>query len=521
MIMANNELLPLKSRQKRRLYEPIVLYKALTDITHEQGALHPAEVQERPKTEEERYHNFLHKLAGICDRTKGGKTVTSIAVLEEEDKYKYVFACNQVSDRDLEDTQGFLTTFLSRLCDFHKLPADRRNTVESDLLKNILAFNSQRINCYFSALKAKNIVECMEYCGLQTDTGDIPIEEGLRALSTALKDLTFKSMGENQYLETYNNIQQALETFLTPQVKHYIDQRATNGRFTEGLSFMCWSELRHHLSRIQSYKRTVQDFIKAEKEWPDIFQEFEVVSVASSETEPNPLGKKSENASNIIGRMSSNEASRERYCDLADNLQRMFDLDDRIKTQCNKNSFKPYVHCEILVLEWIMALKRDMAQIQHAEVTFFNDWKYIGSSKPACQLCRYYFDTAGQHNGIRTRAGHGNLYISWRFPDLHESDGSPGQRRRQNIFNSMIERIREDAFEILLTKNSEGKRHDSSTHPLMSVRYTDVQTELSSHDLPDIDELGEDFATGLSLDSSSNSLEDSDLDDEDGGTSLA
>ncbi|EXM30552.1 OTT_1508-like deaminase [Fusarium oxysporum f. sp. vasinfectum] len=517
--MTTDDIISLKSRQKRRLYEPIVLYKALTEITHEQGALRPVEVPERPRTEEERYHNFLHKLASICDSTKGGKTVTSIAILDEEEKYKYVFACNQISDRDLSDTRDLLTTVLTSLYDFHTFPLDKKNTVESEILKKILSFNSPRINCYLNALKAKNIVECLEYCQMQTDTADTSIEEGLRSLDRAIEDTTFKNMGNNEYFETYSTIQHALETFLTREVKSYIDKRATNGRFSEGRSFACWSELRHSLSRLQSYKKTVQDLIAAEGEWPDIFQELEVVSVKSSQTEPNPLGKKSEKASNILGRMCSNEASRQRYCDLAQNLQ-MFDLDDRIQTQCAKSTFKPYVHCEILVLEWIMTLNREMAQKHHPGVTFFNDWSYIGSSKPACQLCRYYFDTAGQHNGIRTRAGHGNLYVNWRFPDLHESDGTFGQTRRQSIFNSMIEKIRQDAFGILVTRNSGGKRHDSSTHPLMSVRYTDVQTELSVRDLPDVDELGEDFAVGLSLDSPSNSLEESDFDDEDGGTSL-
>ncbi|KAF5973023.1 hypothetical protein FBULB1_8486 [Fusarium bulbicola] len=517
--MTTDNIISLKSRQKRRLYEPIVLYKALTVITHERGALRPAEAPERPRTEEERYHHFLHKLASICDSTKGGKTVTSIAILDEEEQYKYVFACNQISDGDLSDTQDLLTTVLTSLCDFHTFPLHKKTTVENDILKKILSFNSSRINCYLNALKAKNIVECLEYCQLQTDTADISVEEGLRALDGTIEDTTFKNMGDNECFETYNIIQRALEMFLTREVKSYIDIRATNGRFSEGRSFVCWSELRHSVSRLQSYKKTVQDLIAAEREWPDVFQEFEVVSVKSSQPEPNPLGKKSEKASNIIGRMCSNEASRQRYCDLAQNLQRMFDLDDRIQTQCTKATFKPVVHCEILVLEWIMALNREMAREHYPVVTFFKDWSYIGSSKPACQLCRYYFDTAGQHNGIRTRAGHGNLYTNWRFPDLHECDGTFGQTRRQSIFNSMIEKIRQDAFGILVMRNSEGKRHDSSTHPLMSVRYTDVQTELSVGDLPSVDELGEGFATGLSLDSPSNSLE-SDFDDEDGGTSL-
>jgi hypothetical protein len=310
-------------------------------------------------------------------------------------------------------------------------------------------------------------------------------------------------------------------------VTHYIDRRATNGRFSDGRSFVCWSELRHSLSRLHSYKKTVQDLIDAEKEWPDLFQEFLVVPVESSSAYPNPLGRRSESAYNIVMRMcsSDNEASRQRYCDLAQNLQ-MMNLDDRIRAQCTRTLFKPYVHCEILVLEWIMAeshrskFSNDSEEIPRSEITFFNDWRYIGSSKPACQLCRYYFNAIGQHDGIRTRAGHGNLYVNWRFPDLHESDGAFGQKRRQSIFNSMIEKIRQDAFGILATRNSEGKRHDSSTHPLMSVRYTDVQTELSVRELPDVDELGEGFATGLSLDSPSNSLEESDFDDEDGGTSL-
>ncbi|RBR21812.1 hypothetical protein FVER53590_00420 [Fusarium verticillioides] len=518
--MTTDDIISLKSRQKRRLYEPIVLYKALTEITHEQGALRPAEVPDRPRTEEERYHHFLHKLASICDSTKGGKTVTSIAILDEEEKYKYVFACNQISDGDLDDTRDLLTTVLTNLCDFHTFPLAKKNTVQSETLKKILSFNSPRINFYLNVLKARSIADCLEYCQLQTDTADTSVEEGLRTLGSVIEDLTFKNMGDNEYLETYSTIQFVLDRFLTRDVKSYIDIRATNGRFSEGRSFVCWSELRHSISRLQSYKKTVQDLIAAETEWPDIFQEFEVVPVKSSQAEPNPLGKKSEKASNIIGRMSSNEASRQQYCDLAENLQRMFDLDDRIQTQCTKFTFRPIVHCEILVLEWIMALNRGLAREHHPRVTFFHDWSYIGSSKPACQLCRYYFDTAGQHNGIRTRAGHGNLYINWRFPDLHESDGTLGQKRRQSIFNSMIEKIRQDAFGILVLRNSEGKRHDSSTHPLMSVRYTDVQTELSVGDLPDVEELGEGFATGLSLDSPNNSLEESDFDDEDGGTSL-
>ena len=209
--------------------------------------------------------------------------------------------------------------------------------------------------------------------------------------------------------------------------------------------------------------------------------------------------------------MCSNHAIKERYLAHARSLE-WVNLDDRVKSQCIRPNFTPYVHAEVLVLEWIMA---------QSNVVFFRDWRYIGSSKGACQLCRYYFDATGQHSNIKTRPSHGNLYVNWRFPDLPELEDAFGRTRRQTILNSMMTRIREDAFKILVEKSSRGKRHDSSTHPLTSVLYasTDVRTDGGARDLPDIVELGESFANGLSLRSRVNSMG-SDTDDEDGGILL-
>jgi hypothetical protein len=210
--------------------------------------------------------------------------------------------------------------------------------------------------------------------------------------------------------------------------------------------------------------------------------------------------------------MCSDGASIERYRGLARSLE-WISLDDRIMTQCTRSSFKPYVHSEVLVLEWVMA---------RPNATFFHDWKYIGSSKGACQLCRYYFDAAGQHNNIKTRPSHGNLYVNWRFPDIREPEKPSCKTRRQTIYNSMMARIREDAFSILVDKSSKGKKHDSSTHPLTSVLYasTDIWTDTGAREIPDIDELGEQFSKGLTLKSVIETIEESDADNEDGGTSL-
>ncbi|RBR23540.1 uncharacterized protein FIESC28_03722 [Fusarium coffeatum] len=507
--MASNNYVALKGKQKRRLYEPIVLYKALTEITHEERALSQAEVPNNPLTEEQEYHRFLHSLASVCDREKGGRTVTSVAILDGEDKFTYIFACNLVFDSDLDDTRDFLATLIGRLSGFHLLENIAKGPARDGILEMILAFDSPRIGCYLGALR-KNIAECLLFCQ-QARGQKAKIGKGLEVLSGAIERITFSETDGGLCLSHFNSLLQALKSFLTLRTTDYIQSNATAGRFRDGRSFECWSELRHTISRLKGYERIVQHLINSEKAWPELFQEFVVVPINSTKPESNPLGRKSESAEAIIGRMCSNHATKERYLAHARSLE-WVNLDDRVKSQCTRPKFTPYVHAEVLVLEWIMA---------QSNVVFFSDWRYIGSSKGACQLCRYYFEASGQHGNIKTRPSHGNLYVNWRFPDLPELEDSFGRTRRQTILNSMMTKIREDAFKILVEKSSKGKRHDSSTHPLTSVLYasTDVRTDGGTRDLPDIDELGESFANALSLRSRVNSVG-SDTDDEDGGILL-
>lgn len=297
---------------------------------------------------------------------------------------------------------------------------------------------------------------------------------------------------------------------------NFIDRLATKGRHRDGRSVECWSELRHALNRLQAYSKTVNVLTDAEREWPELFLEFQVVELQSSKPDPNPFGKRLETADKILTRMSSSATRKgiDQYKELAETLQSM-GLDERIQEQCGTTGkgIKPYVHSEILVLEWVIE------KYHPIHLKFFKDFRYIGSSKGACKLCRYYFEAPGQHNDIKTRSSHGNIYSSWRFPDLSESDG---QKRRQNIYNYITDRTRADAFQILENKTSSGKRHDSSSHPLWSDRHTDVRTDAETRELPDVEELREQVQAVLML---SDSMAETgsrrgDWDDEDGGARL-
>ena len=103
--------------------------------------------------------------------------MTSVAILDGEDKFTYIFACNQVFDSDLEDTRDFLTTLLKTLSGFHSLGSTARGHVRDKIFEMILAFNTPRIRCYLDALR-KNIAQCLLYCqqaaGQTGNVGELP-----------------------------------------------------------------------------------------------------------------------------------------------------------------------------------------------------------------------------------------------------------------------------------------------------------------------------------------------------------
>jgi hypothetical protein len=139
-----------------------------------------------------------------------------------------------------------------------------------------------------------------------------------------------------------------------------------------------------------------------------------------------------------------------------------FSLDERIKQEYGKDSFRPVVHAEVQLLNWLDTTYG----VNNAR--FFNGWKYIGTSKPTCRLCHYYFEEHKSH--VQHRGTNGNLYLNWRFPDVRESQGAAGEGARQVMVDRVLLRIRKDAFDLVKQKLSTAyKTNDSNT---ISARIT-------------------------------------------------
>lgn len=228
-----------------------------------------------------------------------------------------------------------------------------------------------------------------------------------------------------------------------------------------------WSGLLHCISRLKAYDQAVDYIMRARSEWPEIFNIDRLIihHIPSSKKMPHPLGrKKSRDAASCIGRMTNDESIKTRFQEFCASLQK-FELNERIKGQCMKDTFRPFVHSEVLVYDWLTTHGRRQG------LAFFQGWKYIGASKPTCKLCDYFFDAVD--DDIGRRPCHGNVYVNWRLPDGY---GVAASDSRSQVYFNMNTRIRDDAFKILTDKCATGKSHDSDTYSYWPARQTEAES---------------------------------------------
>jgi hypothetical protein len=216
-----------------------------------------------------------------------------------------------------------------------------------------------------------------------------------------------------------------------------------------------WNDLRHYLERLYSYRQATESILNAKSTFPELFQKFIITPIPSSRPSPRPLPRSPAlTADNIIKRMLSEDEDSSSYISLAEASPKIF-LNMRIQEQVAKRGFRPVVHAEILVHDYILNLQtQDTAR-------YWNNWKYIGVSKPTCRLCHYYFD---EHpDRVQVRRSHLNLYPNWRFPEVSDQDHIKLEIRNE-LLESITENIRDDAKNTLLKQIPLGRKHDSSTY---------------------------------------------------------
>lgn len=175
------EPVPTTGKAYFKFYEPIILYEALIDAvkhTAKPPAPEPNINVEDPK---QLFCAVVNKLGHVCDKKKGGDTVTSFVVLKDQrnpTRARFVFAANRQTDRELGVTAAYVRSLFQRL---HLAPDDEvdQHDARSSLLYHILRFNRPRVSFYLRSLRSQ-AASCLESCQLtNTEEGTCSIFQKL------------------------------------------------------------------------------------------------------------------------------------------------------------------------------------------------------------------------------------------------------------------------------------------------------------------------------------------------------
>ncbi|KAL2757010.1 hypothetical protein ACRALDRAFT_2041545 [Sodiomyces alcalophilus JCM 7366] len=470
--MASSTMIP-NTKLKRRFYGPIILGVALKEIFRRDFDRTPNSVPDTHDGAEQGYHQFVYRLAHICDSKQGGSTVTAIAVLEESDCIRYLVGSNERKAEELDEVKDYLTRVLNIVGKPDLSSIDKMMVI----VPAVIRFNLPRIKSYVNKLE-RALSLCIEHCKRDVEAGT---EQGAKHLKeTLLRLQAMTSFRLNRRLEDdqYVRACQKLVSQIHLISKHSefqesIVQRAREGRIDISEH---WTDLRHFLNRLHAYYQDVETIVRTKRRWVQLFHDFKVTVVPSSKPAPNPLKanprSKAPSAHDVIGHMTSEPGEISRYRGYAAELQTL-GLDEQISTETGKNGFKPIVHAEVLVQS--AALSHIQTSDPARGTRFWNNWKYVGSSKPTCRLCGYYFEL--HPDGVQVRSSHRNLYPSWRLPDAHDE---ASVRFRDKMLNEIKKKVCDVVFRTLQERVPQGKRRDSNTTSLMAGYLISGDTDAHS-----------------------------------------
>ncbi|KAK0610566.1 hypothetical protein B0T17DRAFT_118323 [Bombardia bombarda] len=460
------------SKTNRRFYELILLLWALKQGYR--GSIQFKKSTDLPhgghqESDEQLFHNFVSRLGQICDSRKGigGSTVTAFAVLQHPSNSEFVFASNRRKTVELETVRAYIHSILISLREASNCEDDdEREEYLANLLRDVLIFCRERVKCYLKGLMDA-LKSCIAICERQGSAAQTTPSGGTQT-SRVVSRVTFFTellslaqlaisnfQDDDEFLDHTEELISALQKLQKPAMVVFINKKAGDDKSGNPEP---WQELRHHSGRLLAYRRAVETLWDAGSMWPELLDAFEVTCIDSSTKSANPLPKESpQKGSEILTRMIT-DPSRTKYLDLLRTYdQNGCDLDKEISDEWTNKKFRPIVHAELLVLNWLETTGGTRPE------RFFNNWRYIGCSKPSCMVCHLYFSV--HPSGVQARGTHGNLYTKCRLPDNADVFGMATEaealNKRLEIMQAMNAHFKQNIMRLLDEKAPGGRRHDS------------------------------------------------------------
>ena len=134
----------VKERLLSRFYEPLVLLHVLDRNGEQIRSRCPSSDGEESQLDlQELRRKFLNQLAYVCDHTKGGNSVTAIALEKQPAGVTFWVASNS---KISESTLGFLQGILEALEGLAPPQIERsESTTDVDISRSCIDFNHKRI----------------------------------------------------------------------------------------------------------------------------------------------------------------------------------------------------------------------------------------------------------------------------------------------------------------------------------------------------------------------------------------
>lgn len=454
------EPVDVSPKTARRFYEVVVLLLALNEgcrgtAKKKSNDLPPSAGED---SDEQLFRNFVSRLGQICDSRPGGSTVTAFAVLQHPDMVEYVFGSNNRRKTvELETTAAYIHAVLTSLRESsHCEDDDQREEYLSSLLRDVLMFNRERVQRYLRGLAAA-LEACIAISERESSPNAMSRQKGLVQILELVRPAKQTDTDDDDFLDYTEELIATLQIWMKPATAQFLRKRTSDDKAGNTGP---WRDLQHHSSRLLAYRRAVDVLWDSGCMWPSLFDTFKVTYIPSSSRASNPLNAGPQMASEILTRMIPNsDESKSKYLEQAEIMKQNFNLDKEIEDEWTSNSFRPIVHAEILVHNWL-----EMTGGTRPE-RFFHNWQYIGCSKPVCKLCHYYFSS--HPSGVQIRGTHGNLYRNWKMPDYADVYGlrtkEEALAKRHEILQGIMSHLRQCVLRTLSEKTSDFRPCDSYT----------------------------------------------------------
>ncbi|KAM7191836.1 hypothetical protein V8F33_008683 [Rhypophila sp. PSN 637] len=463
----------LKPSWLNNFYESILLVKALTLTCHKESPARTIrqETLELPQTHglERASDCYLNKLAYLCSNTLDSGDITGVSLLRDPENILYVFGSNNRTSRELDETVQFMRS-LFRTLNVEDIVLDtQEKQLTNGLMTEILFFHRDRVKLYLNRLATEiaKVVDVDKNHPITPYLAKIlPVVTDARKMLGAYEKSHPRSTGHqqlnaasHQYVSTIQSLLPELEI-----LKRRIgDLRGHNRRQEGSYSWeVTLDEILHFIGRLLSYATAPAILFAARQTWPEIFADNVVLlPILSSTRMPNPFSRSRQNSppKDLINRLFPDVIERDTCLEQAEHLQhltnRQLDLELRKQFECK--SFRPCVHCEILVHDWIIR----WAGGNPTPDMFFFRRKYIGVGKPTCQLCWSYLSN---HNStIGVRPSHGNVYPAWRMPDSYAALDFEAEQERIRVLHRVRDDMRQLCKRTLADGRARRKNRDSET----------------------------------------------------------